>query len=191
MAASERPPQGAVRSSLFHVQPCRARNRADVVTLADRLAERGWQTAAFVSQASSFRPRGLDRGFVHVDTPPDLAQAPYRPADRTVDAALGWLEREGAAAPAFVLVQLQDPARPFRPPPVYISMVSDAGQMEEFYAFLERDHAVPLGWYAWQHAILAPDVTGRRTSLTLRTLARGRRTTHEGQRITAIARRTL
>jgi arylsulfatase A-like enzyme len=128
--------------------------REGVATLAERLAERGWQTAAFVSQASSFRPRGLDRGFVHFDGPPDLARAPYRPADRTVDAALGWLEREGAATPAFVLVQLQDPARPFHPPPVYVDRVSDVGQREEFYAFLEREHALPLGWYAWQHTKL-------------------------------------
>ncbi len=42
--------------------------------------------------------------------------------------------------------------------------------------------------YDWQHAILAPDVHGRRTSITLRTLAPGLRQTEDGRRVLEIAR---
>lgn len=45
--------------------------------------------------------------------------------------------------------------------------------------------------YAWEHAILSEDVRGRRTSLTLRTLAPTLRASEDGRRIAAIARRTL
>jgi hypothetical protein len=84
---------------------------AEIPTLAGQLAERGYETAAFVSYWSYFEPRGLARGFAHFDSPPELAEHSYRAADRTVDAALAWLEQRNSGEPLFLFLQLHDPTR--------------------------------------------------------------------------------
>jgi len=127
---------------------------AETPTLAERLASRGYRTAAFVSYWPYFEPRGLDRGFSHFDSPPELAQYPYRAADRTVDAALSWLEEQGSADPLFLLLHLHDPARPFRAPSVYLTTVVEGNSGPDYFGYLEREHGVPLGWYHWEHTKL-------------------------------------
>lgn len=120
-------------------------------TLAGRLAERGFRSAGFVSVWAAFEPTGLARAFAHFDGPPELAEHPYRAADRTVDAALAWLEQQDDGTPLFVYLQLQDPTRPFRAPAVYLQAVTEGTTEPDYYGYLEREHGVPLGWYGWEH----------------------------------------
>ncbi len=103
--------------------------------VSERLAERGWHTAAFVSRPPLHRSAGLDRGFAVYDD--DFAWAKgtrdlalgrvlgrvvgrrgERRAQATVDRALRWLGRHPDGA-AFVWVHLGDPHGPYDPPPPY------------------------------------------------------------------------
>lgn len=95
-----------------------------IPTLAEILAARGYRTGAFVAAFVLNRRFGLDRGFATYDD--DLAGARkqtveeqlsvYRPGDRVVDAALGWLDHAaGAGAPFFAWVHLYDPHYPNYP----------------------------------------------------------------------------
>ncbi len=84
--------------------------------LAEQLREVGYTTAAFVSGFPLESVFGLDRGFDHYDDA--LVDGPAgrleRPADRTADAAIAWLEE--AASPWFVWVHFYDPHDPYEPP---------------------------------------------------------------------------
>ncbi|MGI9591989.1 MAG: sulfatase, partial [Myxococcota bacterium] len=125
-----------------------------IPTLAEGLASEGLLPAAFVSTWSHFQPRALDRGFAHFDAPPERAEHPYRAADRTVAAALAWLEQQGAGERVFLFLELSDPSHPFRAPPGYLPMAIEGVTGEDYYAFLEESHGVPLGWYRWEHVML-------------------------------------
>ena len=127
---------------------------ARIPTLAEGLAAQGLLPAGFVSTWSSFQPRALDRGFVHFDAPPELAEHPYRAADGTVAAALAWLAQQDAGERIFLFLELQDPASPFRAPPAYLPLAIEGAAGEDHYAFLEQSHGVPLGWYRWEHTKL-------------------------------------
>jgi arylsulfatase A-like enzyme/Tfp pilus assembly protein PilF len=85
-------------------------------TLAERLKQRGYATAAFVSGYPLDSAFGLDRGFDHYDD--TLAAAAggdlERPAGPTISAALRWLQ--GAQAPWHLWVHLYDPHYPYEPP---------------------------------------------------------------------------
>jgi hypothetical protein len=87
------PPQHGVRNNGIH--------RADdsLTTLAERFADRGYATAAFVSAAvsgTSLRPRpGLSTSTTTTSRQGLLRferMVPDRPASATVDAAVGWLD---------------------------------------------------------------------------------------------------
>ena len=126
----------------------------EIPTLAAVLAERGFRTAAFVSYWSFFEPRGLARDFGHFDGPREFSEKPYRAADRTVDAALAWLEQKDSKEPLFLFLQLHDPTHPYRPPPTHLQAVVSGSSGKDYYEFLEREHGVPLGWYRWESAAL-------------------------------------
>lgn len=64
---------------------------ADAVTLAERLAEQGYETGAFVSGFTLRRTLGLNQGFQRYDTPPQGEKR--RRGDLTARAAMGWLEQ--------------------------------------------------------------------------------------------------
>lgn len=71
-------------------------------TLADLLSRSGFQTAAFTSVSFLVE---LGQGFDHID-------AEWRSGDRTVDAAIAWLDgRDDISAPFFLWVHLYDPHR--------------------------------------------------------------------------------
>jgi arylsulfatase A-like enzyme/predicted TPR repeat methyltransferase len=85
-------------------------------TLAERLREQGYATAAFVSGYPLRALFGLDRGFERYDdTLPAGADGWLeRPAAETTAAALAWLR--GARRPFFLWVHYYDPHDPYTPP---------------------------------------------------------------------------
>lgn len=102
---------------------------ADVPTLAETLAARGYDTAAFVSAFVLDRQFGLARGFAHYDDGLDEATGgPFvsieleRRGDRTLAAARAWLGSEGrraATRPYFLWVHLYDAHEPYQAPPPF------------------------------------------------------------------------
>jgi arylsulfatase A-like enzyme/Flp pilus assembly protein TadD len=92
-------------------------------TLAERLRARGYDTAAFVSAFVLDARYGLDQGFdVYDDRVEAGGGAAFpsgtieRPADRTTDAALAWLEGRRSSRPFFAWVHYFDPHAPYKPP---------------------------------------------------------------------------
>ncbi len=91
-----------------------------IPTLAERFAERGFETAAFVGSAILDRQYGLDRGFgvygdrMGADGSRFDAQ---RPAAEVVDEALAWLASAGESF--FLWVHVYDPHGPYEPPPPF------------------------------------------------------------------------
>jgi arylsulfatase A-like enzyme/Tfp pilus assembly protein PilF len=83
------------------------------VVLAERLAQSGYQTAAFVSSFVLARRFGLARGFELYDD--DLpAGRPERESRRTTDKAIEYLAH-ASAKPVFVWVHYFDPHAPYEP----------------------------------------------------------------------------
>jgi arylsulfatase A-like enzyme len=128
------------------------------VTLAEALAEAGYDTAAFVSAFPAGSYFGLDQGFSHFDedfaadnpvTPNGLVSTGLnqRRADHTTDRALAWLET--ASAPYFLWVHYFDPHDPrVLPPDDFLAARREpAGgereQLRQMYdhevAFLDRE----------------------------------------------------
>ena len=119
---------------------------AQAPTLATRLKERGFETAAFVSAFVLNSRFGLDRGFdVYDDHTADLErQSPFTVPDRkaadTVALAARWIEgRQGKQY--FAFVHLYDPHFPYNPGEPYASRHLDQpyyGEVEATDAALER-----------------------------------------------------
>jgi len=96
--------------------------REDRVPLAELLAQRGYATAAIVSQNHFVHETARDyaRGFAHFDM-----QAPdevdhhglsTRTADAVSDRALAWLRERPAGAPFLLWLHYFDPHDPYEPP---------------------------------------------------------------------------
>lgn len=93
------------------------------VTLAEVARARGYETAAFVSAFVLDARFGLDQGFDLYDDKVAAAQGAAfasgineRTADRTTDAALGWLGRRDRKRPFLAWVHYFDPHFPYAPP---------------------------------------------------------------------------
>jgi tetratricopeptide (TPR) repeat protein len=100
--------------------------------LAERLRERGYRTAAFVSSFVLARRYGLDRGFeVYDDELP--AGGVERSAVDTTERALTFLEGP-QDAPLFVWVHYYDPHAPYEPPEPFRSRYSDNPYLGEIAA---------------------------------------------------------
>lgn len=86
-------------------------------TLAERLGEKGYRTAAFVSGFPLESIFGLDRGFDHYDDefPDGRRGFLERRAADTAAAAAEWI-RSQDGAPWFVWVHFYDPHDPYEPP---------------------------------------------------------------------------
>lgn len=115
-----------------------------IPTLAERMRSAGYVTSAFVGALVLDRRFGLDRGFDFYDdamggrTSATVGFA-ERPADRVVDAALGWLE----AAPErfFLWVHFYDPHAGYSPPAGFASAFASrpyAGEIAFVDSQLER-----------------------------------------------------
>jgi arylsulfatase A-like enzyme/Tfp pilus assembly protein PilF len=109
------PPEHGVRSNGHYRLP------EGLPTLAERMREAGFGSAAFVSAFVLDRRFGLARGFDHYDDRvgvQDLDEGvASRPADQTVDAVLAWLE--GAPERFFLWVHFYDPHAPYVAPEAY------------------------------------------------------------------------
>jgi arylsulfatase len=103
---------------------------AEALTLAERLADAGFDTAAIVSNwVLRARPElpdaGVRQGFAHFDdrmesreaSRPDLKE---RLAPATTDAALAWLDARERDAPFFLWVHYQDPHGPYTAPALLV-----------------------------------------------------------------------
>src|SRR5262249_1304252 len=96
---------------------------SEAVTLAERLAAAGYRTAAFVSASVLARRYGLDQGFevydddLWAEDAPPLFMFRKRPAPRTTDRAIAWLEdwaKGRQSQPFFLWVHFFDPHQPYQ-----------------------------------------------------------------------------
>ena len=93
----------------------------EAVTLAERLRGAGYHTGAFVSAGVLTRRYGLDQGFDTYDDDlwseddPPLFMIRERPAPRTADRVLAWLDawKQGSRPPFFLWVHFFDPHQPY------------------------------------------------------------------------------
>jgi arylsulfatase A-like enzyme len=111
-----RPAHASILTGLYPDQHGVLTNRQilpdGVVTLAEMLRDRGYQTAAFTGVRFLNRKSGLARGF-------DTFRAP-RKEDKirgkdVVDRARSWLRKADLAAPLFLWVHTYDPHQPYNP----------------------------------------------------------------------------
>jgi arylsulfatase A-like enzyme len=104
----------------------------ELPTLAERLGDGGWATAAFVSSFVLDGRWGIDRGFDHYHDNFDLEEfdtpnmsAVQRTGDETVAEAVRWLDQRPAEQPFFLWLHLYDPHEPYTPPEPYNSRYPD------------------------------------------------------------------
>ena len=167
---------------------------ADAVTLAERLQEAGYRTGAFVSAAVLTRRYGLDQGFATYDDDlwaeddPELFMIRERPASRTADRALAWLDDWRArerGRPFFLWVHFFDPHQPYdvksidlaaRTPTPYDAEIAEADRglgrlvtwlethaaLDDTVVILTADHGESLGEHGEPtHGIFIYDATVR------------------------------
>jgi len=106
----------------------------DAVTLAEVLADRGYDTAAFVGAYPVHARFGLNQGFQTYSGPEKLS----RKADQVVDEALRWLaQRDGKCF--FLWVHLWDPHTPYFAPEEYRERFQvPAFELPLKFAFIRR-----------------------------------------------------
>jgi arylsulfatase A-like enzyme/tetratricopeptide (TPR) repeat protein len=119
----------------------------DQTTLAEAMAARGYETAAFIAAFVLDGRWGLKQGFAHYDDQFDLKKYKHldlgevqRPGNEVVDAALAWLEA-AKSKPFFAWVHLYDPHVPYAPPEPYASAYSrrgPAGPYDGEIAFMDE-----------------------------------------------------
>ncbi len=165
----------------------------DAVTLAERLQAAGYHTAAFVSAAVLTRRYGLDQGFETYDDDlwsedePELFMIRERPASRTADRALAWLDdwHGRPRRPFFLWVHFFDPHQPYdvksidlaaRTPTAYDAEIAEADRgvgrlvewleqhaaLDDTVVIVTADHGESLGEHGEPtHGIFIYDATVR------------------------------
>ena len=163
---------------------------SSVATLAERFAEAGYDSAAFVAAFVLHRTFGLNRGFSRYDDGPaadaaiDHLMHANGSADERVDRALSWLRRE-RTKPFFLWLHLFDPHAPYDPPAEFRARYAERPydgevafvdtQVARLLAALDRsgaagntlvvllsDHGESLGEHGEQsHGLLLYDATLR------------------------------
>jgi arylsulfatase A-like enzyme/Tfp pilus assembly protein PilF len=133
----------------------------DAVTLAERLGAAGYRTAAFVSALVLTRRYGLDQGFEVYDDDlwsedaPQLFMIRDRPAARTADRGLAWLDgwwSSAPRAPFFLWVHFFDPHQPYESRSVDLAALAPTAYDAEI-AEADRGVGRLLAWLE-QHGIL-------------------------------------
>ncbi len=105
----------------------------------------GYATASIVNVAFLGPDFGLTRGFEHVDVKSFESNRRVRRAERTTDAALGWLDQRDAARPFFLLVHYFDPHAVYDPPQPFRRRFAAAADRErEDFVFGTREHMIAL-----------------------------------------------
>ena len=106
--------------------------------LQEELGRSGYATGAFVSASVLDRRYGLARGFDRYDDAVEPRSreltVPTRSAERTVDAALDWLEQVPADRPLLLWLHLYDPHRIWRAPAAWGERYADPYRAEIAYA---------------------------------------------------------
>ncbi len=120
------PRRHGVRNNLTHYLS------ADVQTLAERLSDSGYRTAAFVSAVVLEGRYGFDQGFDVYDDNLKSAdrggigpKITERSAAATADRALAWLDGLSDDQPFFLWVHFYDPHIPYSPPPPWAERYRD------------------------------------------------------------------
>jgi arylsulfatase A-like enzyme/Flp pilus assembly protein TadD len=175
------PTRHGVRNNGLHYVPDR------VETLAERLKDSGYATAAFVSAAVLDRRYNLAQGFDLYDDDLSAGRERHsrmvadRPAEAVVDAATAWLDERRGERPWFLWVHFYDPHAAYSPPPPYRDdyrarlydgeiayMDSEIGRLlahprvgrDGALVTVIGDHGESLGEHGEQtHALLAYDAT--------------------------------
>jgi len=110
-------------------------------TLAERLSQAGYQTAAVVANPNVAAEFGFDRGFDHYE----LAPVDGRRSADLNRRVLEWLDRRRPGRPFFLYVHTVDPHLPYDPPPEFRRRFAagvereDLGSTESVGALLARD----------------------------------------------------
>jgi arylsulfatase A-like enzyme/tetratricopeptide (TPR) repeat protein len=128
---------------------------ASHTTLAEALAQDGYQTGAFVGAFVLDSRWGLNQGFRVYDDQFDLKKFKHldlagvqRPANEVVDAALRWLDGQ-KQVPFFAWVHLYDAHSPYEPPEPFVSEFRSRG-LPGLYdgeiSFVDQQLARLLAW---------------------------------------------
>jgi choline-sulfatase len=111
---------------------------AKATTLAERLKQAGWRTAAFVAAYPVAAAFGFGRGFDTFSEGLSEAKPGYvaeRRGDAVADAAIAWLRSPATAeGPFFAWVHLYDPHAPYEPPEPYRGRFASAYDGEVAFA---------------------------------------------------------
>lgn len=135
------PPAHGVRDNGTYVLDAAA------TTLAEVLADAGYDTAGFVSAVVLAQRYGIAQGFAHYDdelwseADPKLFMIRERRAERTVERALHWLDQREARQdrrPFLAWVHLFDPHQPYHAPLVHSTRTTNPYDAEVAYV----DHAL-------------------------------------------------
>ena len=136
------------------------------VTLAERLNQSGYDTAAFVSTDGLFGRSRVAQGFKDYDQPgkdlgyyPDGKRRKYRPADQTTDVVLQWLASRPVDQPFFLWVHYYDPHKHLGPPAVHLEQVAPRTESERdrLAEFLVREHHSNFKRANWLDQIIKYD----------------------------------
>jgi choline-sulfatase len=124
-------------------------------TLAEALAERGYDTGAFIAAFVLDGRWGLEQGFKHYDDSFDLSRykvldlgGVQRPANLVMDAALEWMQAR-KEAPFFAWIHLYDPHTPYEPPEPFRTRHGQrglAGLYDGEIAFADQEVGRMVSW---------------------------------------------
>ncbi|MFN8549380.1 MAG: sulfatase [Candidatus Eisenbacteria bacterium] len=109
MLTGQLPPRHGVRNNGSYHLPIEA------TTLAERCADSGYETGAFVSAFVLDRQFGLSQGFAAYDD----SLYNERPSAETVRRAIRWLKGRASERPVFLWVHLYDAHAPWTPAPPF------------------------------------------------------------------------
>jgi arylsulfatase A-like enzyme/Tfp pilus assembly protein PilF len=127
----------------------------ELKTLAEALAEKGYETAAFIAAFVLDGRWGLNQGFKVYDDRFDLEKHKHldlgsvqRPANEVMDSALAWLETP-RERPFFAWIHLYDPHTPYEPPEPFLSEYAPrglAGLYDGEIAFADQQLGRLVAW---------------------------------------------
>jgi arylsulfatase A-like enzyme len=122
-----------------------------LLSLAEWLHARGYQTAGFASTRTHFRTAGFGQGFDVFDEPPEDAPR-ARAGSVTISNAIEWLHRRDRQRPFLLWVHLFDAHLPHDPANRYPP--HDAADGERLVRVLTVDQRVPIDFFGGSKGLL-------------------------------------